>query len=75
MLFRSTILRYVESGAGIGIVPECLAETEPSRRCVAIRLVPAHTIPLVLVWKGEREEPPATAFCALVAEWVRAGRL
>ena len=75
MLFRSTILRYVESGAGIGIVPECLAETEPSRRWVAIRLVPAHTIPLVLVWKGEREEPPATAFCALVAEWVRAGRL
>jgi len=71
----STILRYVESGAGIGIVPECLSETDPSKRWSAVRLIPTRTIPLVLVWKGEREEPPATAFRALVAEWIRSGKL
>jgi DNA-binding transcriptional LysR family regulator len=71
----STILRYVESGAGIGIIPECLAETDKSMRWSAVRLAPALTIPLVMVWKGEREDPPAAAFRALVAEWVRNGKL
>jgi DNA-binding transcriptional LysR family regulator len=71
----STILRYVESGAGIGIVPECLAETDKSMRWSAVRLTPPQTIPLVLVWKGEREEPPAAAFRALVTEWIRSGKL
>lgn len=71
----STVLRYVESGAGIGIVPECLAEAESSGRWTAVRLTPAQTIPLVLVWHGGRHEPPAAAFRELVAEWVRTGRL
>ncbi len=71
----STVLRLVESGAGIGIIPECLAETDRSKQWNAARLTPAQTIPLVLVWTGEREDPPATAFRALVAEWLRNGRL
>ena len=71
----STILRYVESGSGIGIVPECLAETDQSARWIAVRLTPSRTIPLVLVWKNEREEPPAAAFRALVSEWIRDGKL
>ena len=71
----STILRYVESGSGIGIVPECLAETDPSKRWTAVQLTPARTIPLVLVWKKEGEEPPAAAFRALVSEWIRDGKL
>ncbi|HUR45428.1 MAG TPA: LysR family substrate-binding domain-containing protein, partial [Candidatus Saccharimonadales bacterium] len=70
-----TILRYVESGAGVGIIPECLGETDRSQRWAPIRLTPARTIPLVMVWKEEREEPPALAFRTLVAEWVREGRL
>ncbi len=70
-----TILRYVESGSGIGLVPECLAETDQSARWTAVRLTPARTIPLVMVWKKEREEPPAAAFRALVSEWVRDKKL
>jgi DNA-binding transcriptional LysR family regulator len=69
------ILRYVESGAGVGIIPECLAETDRSNRWSAVRLAPALTIPLVMVWKGERAEPPAAAFRTLVEEWVRNGKL
>jgi len=71
----STVLRLVESGAGIGIIPECLAETDKSARWNAVRLTPPQTIPLVLVWTGEREEPPAAAFRELVNDWLRNGKL
>ncbi len=71
----STVLRYVESGAGLGIIPECLAETDASGRWTAVRLTPPQTIPLVLVWHGERRTPPAAAFRELVAEWIRSGEL
>ena len=71
----STVLRLVESGAGIGLIPDCLAETDPGLRWKPVRLTPARTIPLVLVWKRAQEEPPAQAFRMLVAEWIRTGEL
>ena len=71
----STVLRLVESGAGIGLIPDCLAETDPCLRWKPVQLTPARTIPLVLVWKQEHEEPPASAFRTLVAEWLRSGEL
>lgn len=67
----STVLRLVESGVGIGIVPECLVETDKSPRWRGVPLTPQRTIPLVLVWKKEHDEPPARAFRSLVAEWLR----
>ena len=70
-----TILRYVESGAGIGIVPECLGETESLLRWKPVRLTPAQSVPLVMVWRDEPDEPPAVAFRALIAEWLGNGRL
>jgi LysR family transcriptional regulator, benzoate and cis,cis-muconate-responsive activator of ben and cat genes len=72
----STVLRVVESGIGIGIVPECLAETDKTARWRAVQLTPKRTIPLVLVWKGDQEEePPALAFRTLITEWIHGGRL
>jgi DNA-binding transcriptional LysR family regulator len=71
----STIVRYVESGAGIGIVPQCLAETDLSKRWNAVRLTPQQSIPLVMVWKELQQDPPAAAFHDLVASWVRQGIL
>jgi DNA-binding transcriptional LysR family regulator len=71
----STILRYVESGTGIGIVPESLGDTEPSARWSLVPLTPQLTIPLVMVWKQEHEEPPVIAFRNLVSEWLRARKL
>ncbi len=71
----STVLRLVESGAGIGLIPDCLAETDPCLRWKPVQLTPARTIPLVLVWKKEQEEPPARAFRTLVSEWIRSGEL
>jgi DNA-binding transcriptional LysR family regulator len=71
----STILRYVESGAGVGIIPECLTEVEISTRWNAVQLTPRRTIPLVLVWKKEGQEPPAKAFHELVTHWIRTRKL
>jgi DNA-binding transcriptional LysR family regulator len=70
-----TVLRYVESGAGIGIVPESVGETDLSPRWSLARLTPHFTVPLVMVWRGEADEPPVAAFRALVAEWRRGRRL
>ncbi len=70
-----TVVRYVESGAGLGIVPESLGETDLSKRWSLARLTPTFAVPLVMVWRGEADEPPVAAFRALVAEWVRERKL
>lgn len=66
-----TILQYVEAGAGIGIVPESTV----SRNVALIPLRPQHTIPLVMVWAKEGDDPAVAAFRELVREWLRLGKL
>ncbi|MDI1314077.1 LysR substrate-binding domain-containing protein [Prosthecobacter sp.] len=66
-----TIMQYVESGAGIGIVPESTA----SKNLVLIPLKPQQTIPLVMVWAKEGDDPAVVAFRDLVKEWLREGKL
>lgn len=68
-----TILQYVEGGAGIGIVPESAVDSVGPVRLVP--LTPAETIPLVLVWANEGNDPAVAAFRALVSEWLQAGKL
>jgi len=69
------VVRYVESGAGVGIVPASLGETDPSRRWSLVGLTPQSAVPLVMVWRGEADEPPVAAFRALVSEWLRGRKL
>jgi DNA-binding transcriptional LysR family regulator len=71
----STVLRYVEAGAGIGIVPESLGETDDGKTWSQVPLTPHLTVPLVLVFKEGREEPPVAAFRQLLAAWHRGGKL
>lgn len=71
----STVLRYVEAGTGVGIVPESIGDSEPGRDWAQIPLTPHLTVPLVLVRKEGSEDPPAAAFRALLDEWHRKGRL
>jgi DNA-binding transcriptional LysR family regulator len=71
----STVLRYVEAGAGIGVIPESIGENDPGRTWCIIPLTPSQTVPLVLVWKDGAEEPPVTAFRRLLAEWSAARKL
>ena len=70
-----TVIRYVESGAGVGVVPGSVGETDTSERWKPVKLTPTRSVPLVLVWKEEHQEPPARAFCQLVDEWLRKGEL
>ena len=66
-----TILQYVEAGTGIGVVPESTA----SKSLVLIPLKPQQTIPLVMVWAKEGDDPAVLAFRDLVKEWLRSGEL
>jgi len=66
-----TILQYVEAGAGIGIVPESTV----SRNIVLVPLKPQCTIPLVMVWAKEGDDPAVAQFRKLVGEWFNKGRM
>lgn len=66
-----TILQYVEAGAGVGVVPESTV----SKNIALIPLKPQQTIPLVMVWAKEGEDPAVVAFRELVREWLREGKL
>ncbi len=66
-----TILQYVEAGSGIGIVPESTV----SKNIALIPLKPQQTIPLVMVWAKEGDDPAVAAFRALVKQWLRDGQL
>lgn len=70
-----TVLSYVEAGAGIGIISEGVSANAVDTRLKVIPLTPAHTVPLVIVWADERDDPPTMAFRELVTEWQKAGRL
>ena len=68
-----TVLQYVEAGAGIGIVPETIdPETSPIK---LVPLKPLATIPLVMVWAGEGDDPAVKAFRDLVKDWQKRKKL
>jgi DNA-binding transcriptional LysR family regulator len=69
----STVFSYVEAGAGIGIVPESIAISEPSLRFVLLK--PVESVPLVLVWHEDEDTPAVQRFRELVIEWQKNGKL
>ncbi len=70
-----TVLSYVEAGAGIGIISEGVSPNSADTRLRVVPLTPAHTVPLVIVWSDERDDPPTVAFRDLMREWQRKGML
>jgi len=71
----STVLSYVEAGAGIGVIAESVAALGAGAPLVFRPLHPLHHVDLSLVWPAEGGTPSAAAFRSLVGEWQRAGRL
>lgn len=71
----STVLAYVEAGAGIGIMTDSVTALAGQRPLAFRPLVPAQTVDLVMVWAESEASPAAAAFRALVEEWRRAGKL
>lgn len=70
-----TVLSYVESGAGIGVVPYSVASNAAKAGLKVSELKPVETVPLVMVWAEDADEAPAKAFRALVKEWLGSGLL
>lgn len=70
-----TVLSYVEAGAGIGIISEGVSANASDTHLKVIPLTPAHTVPLVLVWSDERDDPATAAFRELVIEWQKGDKL
>jgi DNA-binding transcriptional LysR family regulator len=69
-----TILRYAESGEGIGIVPDStLSPGTAGLRLIPLR--PRHAVPLVLVWHPESDDPPVRALRGILQEWLADGRI
>jgi DNA-binding transcriptional LysR family regulator len=71
----STVLSYVEAGAGIGVIAESVAALGAGAPLVFRPLHPLHHVDLGLVWPAAGGTRPAAAFRSLVTEWHRAGRL
>lgn len=70
-----TVLSYVEAGAGIGIISEGVSANAADTHLKTVPLTPGHTVPLVMVWSDERDDPPTAAFRDLMQEWQRKGTL
>lgn len=70
-----TVLSYVEAGAGTGIISEGISANTVSGHLKTLPLTPAHTVPLVMVWSDERDDPAASAFRELMHDWQRGGML
>jgi DNA-binding transcriptional LysR family regulator len=68
-----TVLSYVEAGAGVGVVPECVLTFELPLRFVP--LLPKATVPLVLAWPEDHDPPPVQRFRELIVEWQENGKL
>jgi DNA-binding transcriptional LysR family regulator len=68
-----TVMTYVEAGAGVGVVTELVSPAHSQLRFIP--LVPAQTVPLVLVWNESQDAPPVQRFRELLSERHRAGRL
>jgi len=71
----STVLSYVEAGAGVGVIPDSVSSLGAGLPVVFRPLTPVHTVELVMVWSDEVESPPAAAFRSLVQEWLKEGLL
>ena len=71
----STVLSYVEAGAGIGIIPDSVGALGAGGPLAFRPLAPAQAIELVLVWSDAQSSPAAAAFRNLIAEWIKAGEL
>jgi DNA-binding transcriptional LysR family regulator len=71
----STVLSYVEAGAGLGVIAESVSALGVGTPLVFHPLHPLHHVDLSLVWPAVGNTPPATAFRTLVTDWQRAGQL
>lgn len=69
----STVLNYVEAGSGWGVVTDSVIR--PSSPLRFVPLIPAASVPLVLVWHEDEDPPPLQRFRELLLDWKKDGKL
>lgn len=65
-----TVLAYVESGAGLGVIPDSVAALGAGRPINFRPLRPEHTVELVMVWSKDQVNPVAVAFRELTLQYL-----
>jgi DNA-binding transcriptional LysR family regulator len=70
-----TVLAYVETGAGIGIIPDSVAVLGVGRPISFRPLVPQRAVDLVMVWSEDHDSAVAAAFRRLMLQWIAEHRL
>jgi len=65
----STVLSYVEAGAGVGIMSDSVTPLGNGLPLVFRPLSPTHTVDLVMVWSENDKSPTTAAFRNLIEEW------
>lgn len=68
-----TVITYVAGGAGVGVVTDSIIEPDSELRFVP--LIPAQTVPLVLVWHADYQTPPVERLREMILDWKATGRL
>ncbi len=71
----STVLSYVEAGAGIAVISDSISSIGHGLPLVFRPLSPVNTIDLVMVWSEDNDTAPAAAFRALLRDWKEADSL
>jgi DNA-binding transcriptional LysR family regulator len=71
----STVLSYVEAGAGVGIVSDSIESLGRGTSLVFRPLTPTQTVELVMVWSEKNDTPTANAFRNVLSEWKNRGEL
>jgi len=69
-----TVLAYVESGEGVGVIPDSVAVLGTGRPLSFRPLVPRRSVELVMVWSEDHANPAAAAFRVSMLEWIQAHR-
>jgi DNA-binding transcriptional LysR family regulator len=70
-----TVLAYVETGAGVGIIPDSVAALGVGRPIRFRPLVPKRSVALVMVWSEDHDNPVTRSFRQLMSQWLSEGRL
>ena len=68
-----TVITYVAGGAGVGVVTDSIIE--PDSDLCFVPLIPAQTVPLVLVWHADHQTPPVERLREMILDWKATGRL
>ncbi len=71
----TTVLSYVEAGAGVGVIPGSVSQLGAGTSLVFRPITPERTVELVMVWSDEDPSPALASFRGLVAEWLGARKL